>query len=108
MIFKVSSLDEASHTVSPCAGWLDEGSRNGNRLKPAVRMIPVTLSPLAMKARPGRRASTTPHQPITAAIGAALVHGYTWPFPSQPPGCMPTRFFPGLYSHLHPPPQTSH
>src|SRR3546814_18740264 len=56
MIFKVSSLDEASHTVSPCAGWLDEGSRNGNRLKPAVRMIPVTLSPLAMKARPGRRA----------------------------------------------------
>ena len=41
---KVSRLLDASQTVRLATGMVDEGIRNGNRLKPAVRMMPLSAS----------------------------------------------------------------
>ena len=52
MIFRVSSLDVASHRVNALARFVEEGITNGKSVKPVIKMIEVIASELSVKAKP--------------------------------------------------------
>src|SRR5690606_8839884 len=100
MIHRVRWLDDASQTVSPAAGWLDEGRMKGNSAKPAVRITPANEADEARNdRRPARpmdsrmAVSSAPHAP---AAGASHIAGQIVKLRSQPPVCSATLLVSGL------------
>src|SRR3546814_11588585 len=69
-----SWLDDASHTVRLEFGSIEDGNRNGNRVKPNVSTTPATPIDEARKAARQERmptsaaASNAPATPMTGAI----------------------------------------
>src|SRR5699024_1318058 len=67
-------LDDASHTVKLCAGWLLLGRIIGNIVKPTVAMMLATarLEPIKLSApRPVARATEASNVPASPATGAS-------------------------------------
>src|SRR3569833_4387290 len=81
MMARVRALDEASHTVRLDCGSSEDGSRNGNKLTPAVPMIPAMDRALVSQARPGLRSisqKAVSSGPTRPSAGASVVHGWRW------------------------------
>ncbi len=78
MISSVNRLDAESQSVRLLRGSSDDGMTNGNIAQPAVRMIPVTCSPVAMNVGTPLRRPAVMHasRPATMATsGASKVSG---------------------------------
>jgi len=79
MTASVKALLDASQTVSPCEGCVDEGMRKGKSATPAVRIVAATLTLVARNALPARRAPSQiqlPAAPATASNGRS--HSSAW------------------------------
>ncbi|MNY66138.1 hypothetical protein D3C86_2035140 [compost metagenome] len=78
MIKSVRWLEDASQSVSPACGSVEDGSRKGKSARPAVEMMPNMPALVASSGRSFRRvdrpstASAMPAKPIT---GAAIIQG---------------------------------
>ena len=71
-------LDDASQTVRLWLGWVDDGSRNGNMLKPAMVATPATERLLARNAilpAAKAKANAATSAPVYASAGAAIIQG---------------------------------
>ena len=78
MISSVSRLDVESQTVRLLFASEEDGMMNGNIEKPAVRMMPAIMTPVAMKAvfSKRERATTNAARPPAKPIaGAIAIHG---------------------------------
>src|SRR3569833_785014 len=81
MMARVRALDEASHTIKLDCGSSEDGSRYGNRLTPAVPMIPAMDRALVSQARPGLRSisqKAVSSGPTRPSAGASIIHGWRW------------------------------
>lgn len=103
MIFNVSSLDVASHSVRLLLMSVEEGITNGNIEKPAVSMMPDIDKLLPIKAMPERsdlaemNAIIAPKKPNKGAIN---IHEYCWKFTSQAPTWVLTSLRSGVKAML--------
>src|SRR5262245_13608687 len=104
MMKRVSRLLEASQIVRLDAGWVEEGSRNGNRLNPAVRITPACARELATNVSspaPWRRdANNTAMLDAYARNGANHRVGRLLKLSSHAPGAEITSFSNGLLGPL--------
>src|SRR5580698_9682307 len=94
---RVSLLDDASHTVRPMLGSLEDGRRNGNSAMPAVAIVQTGTSALARSAAKGRPRETTARPAaITASTGTSHKAGCAEKFCSHAPGIVTTVLRSGL------------
>src|SRR5450631_1006000 len=99
MISNVVRLDEESQTVRLALGSREDGSRNGNALKPAVAITPATAMALAINASPPRRAvkrSLADNAPMKTRAGANNIQGCAPKFESKRPPPRATVFNKGF------------
>src|SRR5271166_3281253 len=99
MTSKVFALLEASQTVRLWLGLVDDGIMKGNSARPAVSIVAACTSTLAKNAapaRPRRSSKFALAAAMTAASGAAHIHGHSRKLPSQAPATTWTDFCVGF------------
>ena len=78
IIFRVISLDVASHTVKLAIGIVVLGIRNGNIENPAVKITPAIMAELDTNAHPARPAfekAAHARPPAIPSTGAIIIQG---------------------------------